>query len=373
MKFQVLQENLAKALTTTSRFASTRAQLPILGNILLTVKKSKIFISSTNLEISASIQVGAKVEEEGEISIPAKVISELVINLPKETVTLTSEKEQLKISAASFSSTVLGMNASDFPKIPNSLEKGKTVGINKDQFSQLLNKVLFSTSIDETRPILTGVLFILSPKGLTLVSTDGFRLSRKKIPLDATSKIDKKVVIPKGILAEIPRLSDGEGLIEIGFQETEKQVLFGVGESVLASRLLEGEFPDYEKIIPKNSPIKVTLDKEELDRAVKLASIFARESANVIKIRLLGDSIKIFAESGASGNQETEVDAKVDRGGSAESFEIAFNYRFVEDFLHSCMGEEVRLEFSSSAAPGVFVDTSDPDYLHLIMPVKVQS
>ena len=153
MKLQIIQGNLQKAVSIASRFASTRAQLPILGNILLSVKKTKVFVLSTNLEISVSIGVGAKVEKEGEISIPSKVFSELVANLPKETITMESEKEHLKISAAGFSSTVLGMNSADFPKILGSMQKEKSVILPKSEFSDALSKVIFAASVDETRPV----------------------------------------------------------------------------------------------------------------------------------------------------------------------------------------------------------------------------
>lgn len=377
MKLQILQENLEKAVSTTSRFASSRAQLPILGNILLSTKKSKIYISSTNLEISASVQVGAKIEEEGEISVPAKVISELVSNLPKETVSLSSEKEQLKVSVSGFSSTVLGMNPTDFPKIINTVDNETSIHFSQDEIVKALGQVIFATSTDETRPILTGVLFLFGKNSLSLVATDGFRLSRKTISLKEGKTGTDNVVIPKGVLGEISRTTSEDGEILFNVQEKEKQVIFGIGDTVLTSRLLEGEYPDFEKIIPKSSSIKILIDKEEFSRSVKLASIFARESANIVKIKVLKDSIKVLAESGTAGSQETSVDARVESGGSnlesgKNSFEIAFNYRFVEDFLHSVSGEEVKMEFSGVSAPGVFVDTSDSSYLHLIMPVKVQ-
>ncbi len=370
MKLQILQENLEKAVNITTRFASTRAQLPILGNILISARKNKIYVSSTNLEISASVQVGAKVEREGEISIPAKVITDLISNLPKETINLEAEKEQLKITTSGFSSMVLGMNSSDFPKVPNSLSEKNTITFLRTEISESLNKVIFSTSTDETRPVLTGVLFILSGKFLSLVSTDGFRLSRKTILLKYNVKEKKSVVIPKGVLAEIGRGVFDVDEILFDLDESEKQVIFGLGDTVLTSRLLEGEYPDFEKIIPKSSFVKITLDKEEFLRAVKLASIFARESANIVKIKVLKDLIKVSAESGAAGSQETKVDAKVEKEGGDE-FEIAFNYRFLEDFLHSVAGEEIRMEFTNPTSAGVFRDTGDPEYLHLIMPVKL--
>ena len=172
MKLQILQENLEKAVNIASRFASAKAQLPVLGNILLSSQKSKVYVNSTNLEVSVSVQVGSKVEEEGEISIPARTISDLVSNLPKETISIESEKEQLRVSAPGFSSKILGMNSSDFPKIPTSISKEGSVSLPLKEFLEALSLTTFATSVDETRPVLTGVLFLWNKEGLTMVATD---------------------------------------------------------------------------------------------------------------------------------------------------------------------------------------------------------
>lgn len=372
MKLTVLQENLAKAITQAARFASTKAQLPILGNILISSQKTKILVSSTNLEVSVSVTVGAKVTEEGEISVPSKVISELIDNLPKETLDISSEKEQLKVSASGFSSTVLGINASDFPKIPNSVSRDKSSVIPKTELTKALSQVAFAASMDETRPVLTGVLFIFGAKELSLVATDGFRLSRKILKGDFAGK-GTQVILPKMVLNELGRSGDTENEILLEIKDKEKQAVFGMGDTILASRLLEGEYPDFEKIIPKKGTCEILVDKEEFSRAVKLASIFARDGANIVKIKVLKESLKISAESGNSGSQEAKVDAKI----SAENPELAegeisFNFRFLEDFLHSVSGEEIKMEFSGPNAPGLFTDTADASYLHLIMPVKTQ-
>lgn len=369
MKLQIIQENFSKAINIASRFASTKAQLPILGNILLSAKSSKLIIASTNLEISVSIETGAKIEERGEVSIPARVISELVSNLPKNTIGLESDKEQLKITSSGFSSKVLGMDSSDFPKVPSSLDSTKSLKIPREELLGALSQVVFAASTDETRPVLTGVLFIWGKGELTLVATDGFRLSQKRVKVDS-AKSQPQVVLPKLVLSEISRL---EGEEEIAFyqDQSEKQAVFGVGEVILSSRLLEGEYPDFAKIIPKESSIKILIDKEEFLRAVKLASVFARESANIVRLKLVGDSVKVSAESSSAGSQETKVDAKIE--GKANDFEIAFNYRFVEEFLNSVQGDEVKMEFTTGDKAGVFTDSSDSNYLHLIMPVKIQS
>ena len=372
MKLQILQENLSSALNIASRFSSNKVQLPVLGNILFSAKKSKLVISSTNLEISVSINVGAKVLEEGDLSMPARVITELVGNLPHETIDIETTKEQLKVATSGFASTVLGMNSGDFPKIPGNITTAKALNIQQKDFVEALSHVIFATSIDETRPVLTGVLIILNKGELSLVATDGFRLSQKKIKI-ASSEGTFKIVLPKTILSEITRVGGEENLL-FDIEEKEKQAIFGVGEIILSSRLLEGDFPDYEKIIPKSSSCKIFVDKEEISRAVKLASIFARDNANIVKIKVLKDSLKISAESGQSGNQETKVDARVESGSSnlESGFEIAFNYKYLEDFLHSVSGEEIQIEFSGPVTAGVFRDSRDTSCLHLIMPVRVQ-
>lgn len=371
MKLTILQENLAKAVSTASRFASAKAQLPILGNILISSKKTKILVSSTNLEVSVSVAVGAKVEEEGEISVPAKVASELIDNLPHETLDISSEKEQLKVSTSGFSSTVLGINSSDFPKIPNTVNRESSISIPKNEIAKALSQVSFAASVDETRPVLTGVLFLFESNKLSLVATDGFRLSRKNLKVAHDGEVGS-VIIPKMVLSELSRSGEGdEVLMEV--KEKEKQIVFGIGDTVLASRLLEGEYPDFEKIIPKKAGVEILVDKEEFARAVKLSSVFARDGANIVKIKILKESLKISAESGNSGSQEAKVDAKITAASPelAEG-EISFNFRFLEDFIHSVGGEEIKMEFSGPNAPGLFTDTSDASYLHLIMPVKTQ-
>ena len=367
MKLKVLQENLSKALINASRFTTSKAQLPILGNIKLVTKKTKIIISSTNLEVSTSISVGAQIENEGEIAVPAKVITEIISNLQPGTISLDAEKEQLKVSSTGFSSMVSGMNTSDFPSIPQKVNEKESTTLPQKDFTDGLSQVIFSTSIDETRPILTGVLMIFKDSELILVGTDGFRLSQKKISLKEKIK-NQIIVLPKTVLSEITKMNSEDGQLLLEYKKDENQVILGVDDTVLSTRVLEGEFPDYEKIIPKSSNIKVNLDKEELLRAVKLASVFARDSANIVKIKVNKDSVEISAESQSAGSQKTKIDAKVE----GESLEIAFNYRFLEEFIHSVKEEEIQMKFSNSNAPGIFTDPKDSNYLHLIMPVKIQ-
>lgn len=368
MDLEVLQENLSKSLLITSRFVSSRAQLPVLANILLSASKTKLTLSATNLETSVSISLGAKIKEDGDLTIPAKNLSEIIGNLAIGNIHLSSEKESLKITGSGFNGRVSGMNASDFPKVPQSIKKEESIDLSKTELLNSLPQVSFAASTDEARPVLTGILFILSKKSLSLVATDGFRLSKKTISLEKSGK-ETKIVIPKNILLEVAREGGERESVLLDVKDKEKQVVFGLDNLILSSRVLEGLYPDFEKIIPKSSTVKVRVDREELLRAVKLASVFARDSANIVKIKIMKDSIKLFAESSQVGNQETVVDAKVD----GELNEILFNYKFLEDFLRAVVGEEILMEFNNAASPGVFTDPKDPNFLHLIMPVKIQS
>ena len=367
MDLEVLQENLSKALSITSRFVSSRAQLPVLANILLKADKTKLIVSGTNLETSASISLGAKIKEDGDLTIPAKNFFEIVSNLTQGNIHLISEKESLKIVGSGFTGKISGMNASDFPKVPQTIKKDGSINLSKAEFLNALPQVSFAVSSDEGRPVLTGMLFILSKKSLSLVATDGFRLSKKTIPLEDISK-EIKTVIPKNVLLEVLRTGEESENILLDVKEKEKQVVFGLDNLILSSRVLEGLYPDFEKIIPQSSSVKVRVDKEELLRAVKLASVFARDSANIVKIKIMKDSIKLSAESSQVGNQETTLDAKVE----GEPVDISFNYKFLEDFLRAAIGEEVIMEFNNASSPGVFTDPKDANFLHLIMPVKIQ-
>jgi DNA polymerase-3 subunit beta len=367
MKIEILQENLQKALITASRFISARAQLPVLANIYLKATKNKVIIASTNLEISISISTAAKIKEEGEITVPAKAITEVVSHLLSGTISLHSEKEQLKIEAQGTTLNLAGMNTSDFPSIPQKMSEKGSIVLPKEELLSALNQVLFATSIDETRPILTGVLFLFQKERLILVSTDGFRLSQKKMSLKGSKRI-QKAILPKSALVEVLRAAGEEEEIPFYYGEKENQATFGLSDAVLSTRILEGEFPDFEKILPKGQVLKIELDKEDFLRAIKLASTFARDSANIVKLDVLKSSVKVFAESSQAGSQETEIEAKVE----GAPLEIAFNYRFLEELLQAVKGETLKVALSGPNSPGVFSDPKDLDFVHLIMPVRTQ-
>jgi DNA polymerase-3 subunit beta len=369
MKLKILQENLAESIQVASRFTSNRAQLPVLGNIYLSSEKNKLVISATNLEMSFTTSIGSQVEKEGKITVPARVLADLVGNLNPGSLNIETDKEQLLISGDDNRFSISGMNVSDFPSVPQSIGKSNVVLSNQDLLDSL-SRVLFAVSSDETRPILTGVLIIFKDKDVHFIATDGFRLSQRKIKVRESFKKEEKVIIPKNILGELVRLAKGED-IKMEIKKEDKQVIFAFEKAILSSRTIEGEFPDYERIIPKSSSIKVGVDREDLLRAVKLISVFARDSGNVAKIKVGKEALTLSAESQLSGSGEEKIDAKVES--EVEDLIIAFNFRFLEEFLNSTDGETIEIGLGDANAPGVFKDPKDLNYLHLIMPVRIQS
>lgn len=369
MKVQILQENLSKTLSLCSRFSSSAVQLPILTNLLFKTQKNKLIISATNLETSISVSIGAKIEKEGKIAIPARIITELASHLGGGQLSLEVEKEVVRISSVGFESTISAMDASDFPNVPDDVGLD-ALTLPFDKFSESLSLCLFAAGTDETRPVLTGLLIILNEDKLTMVSTDGFRLSQVITKIEGI-RDSKRFIVPKNALSEVLRLPSEEGELKFSFKKVSNQVVFASANAVLSSRIIEGEFPDFEKIIPRNTKIKVKTDKEELLRAVKLASVFARDSANVVKIRLLEGGFELLAESSQLGNERTQIDASID--GVEENFLIAFNYRFLEDLLNALKGDSVDMEFSDPNSPALFLDPKDPNFLHIIMPVRLAS
>lgn len=365
MKLQVLQDDLSQAVSIANRFTSNRAQLPVLANILFTAKKNKLKISATNLEMSINLSLGAKVEKDGEITLPSRVINDIVNNLNKGTVSISSEKEKVKLKSENFTSTISGMNSADFPSIPGSIGR-KNINLPKEKIIDAISKVLFAVSNDETRPILTGVLCFSKKDRVSFVSTDGFRLSRKIFKIDNTGVIDK-VIIPKPAFAELKGLIEEEDEIKIFNDLKNNQVIFKINNSVLSTRVIQGDFPDYEKIIPKESSLKVDLDKKDILQAVKLSSVFAKDSSNVIKLSIGNGFVEMSAESQYYGSQKTKINAKTE----GKKMDIGFNYKFLQEFLQAVEGDDVVMKFIDPNSPGLFLDPKDKNFLHLIMPVKL--
>lgn len=367
MKTTVLQEDLLHGLTSVSRFVTPRAQLPILANILFSVEKGKLTLSATNLETGISLTIGAKVTKEGKTTVPAKILGELVSNISPGKVVLEETGGQLKISSSSFSAQLSTIPANDFPELPKATGK-PSFSLPREMLDQLATQVAFAASSDEARPALTGILLLFKNQGLQAVATDGFRLSLKEFAFKGRQGEGENLLLPARVIEELSRIL-GAVEVEISSLKKEGQVLF-VGDGItLSGRLLEGEFPDYERVLPKDTTYQARTGKEELLRAVKAAAVFAREAASVVRVKIEDGKLRVSAESQQYGQEETVIDAKTEGG----ELETALNYRYLLDFLASIQGEEVSIETAGPTSPVLFQDPKDSSYRHLIMPVRIQS
>lgn len=372
MKINILQENLYKSLSTASRFVSGKVQLPVLSNFLLEAKNGQLVISATNLDLGVSISVPAKVEKEGSVAVPARVLLELVAGLPKDKVELVLENTTLKVISGGHRSTVNGLPGTEFPQMPKSAAK-PNLEFDYKTLSDISSQVCFASSQDEGRPALTGILVGVKEKEFVFVATDGFRLSIKKVQSEGNkNKEEVSILIPSRAFLEAGKISSEKnsegGTVGLSIIENGNQVLFTWGDIVLSSRVIDGKFPPYEKIIPEKGNTRVLVDKDEFQKSIKLASIFARESANIIKIKIDKAGIKILANTPQVGDSENEVGANVD----GDSNEIAFNSRYITEYLNGVNTDKIEMEIIGPLNPCVFKNPKDSSFLHIVMPVRVQ-
>ncbi len=368
MNIQILQENLFKALTRIGRVVSPRPQLPILQNIKLKVSKDGLEVSATNLESTETVWVGGKVGKEGELCVPARILIELVSSLPAGTVHLIEKDAALHITCVKFSAVIPGVPVAEFPAV-EFMEKEKTAIVDKVKFVSALSSVLFSAATDEGRPILTGVKIKEDSDETLFAATDGYRLSTKKITLPLEKFVE--AIIPARTLSEVLKIAHEEkedASIYVG-KTLGGQMGFIVGDTTLTTRLLDGEYPNFERIIPKTFTTRALIEKEPFARAVRSAAIFAKDNANIVRLVLDKQKIVVSANAPQVGENKIEVDAKIDGDGG----EIAFNSRFLVEFLANLPQEEFVFEMTGALNPGVFKLSKDESFLHVIMPVRVTS
>lgn len=368
MIIQILQENLLKALSQTGRIVPQRPQLPVLQNILLATEEGRLKIIASNLETTEIVWAGAKVEKEGELCVPSRLLTELVASLSQDSVFLSSNETSLVVKSQGVTATIPGVSAKEFPAVPKAKEKTKST-IPKAEICEKISKVSFAAATDEGRPLLTGVRIKKDNGGVVFAATDGYRLSVAKSAMKLG--FDADLVVPGRALSEVVKVSseDKNGK-EITLAQTEDgQLVFGVGDIEIHTRLIDGEYPNFEKIIPRTFTTRALIDKEKLTRAVKSAAVFARDNANIIRFHLDNQTLLVSAHTPQVGENNIELDAKID----GEGGEIAFNSRFLLDFLNNYVEDELLFEMTGSLNPGVFKPVKDESYLHIIMPVRVQA
>lgn len=362
MKLQVTQENLTRALNNVSRVASTRGTLPILSNVLLKTIDNRLSIAATNLDIAITHYIGSKVAEEGSITVPARLMQDFVSSLPSGVIDLKLEDYKLNISTDQYQSVINGVSAEDFPVMP-AITEGKSWKISGKILKTALQQIVVAASNDEARPVLTGVFLHSHDGELYMVATDSYRLAEKKL---MKTKEDISLLIPATALQDLLRiLGEYEG--EVDVTHDDQQVLFKVGDIELVTRLIEGNYPDYRKLIPSHFASSAKLKRADLTNITKVSSLFARESAGSVTINLNADKGQVSIRSVASQLGENTSAASAEIKGDGV---ITLNSRYILDALHALSGEDVTFSFNGKLEPTVLADPKASDYLHVIMPLK---
>ncbi len=367
MIVNVLQENLIKSLIRVGRIVPVKPQLPIVQNVLLTTNESRLKITATNLETTEITLVGAKIEKEGGICVSSRLLFEFVSSLPQSTVTMLTKEGSLFIQCGGFRATIPGAPQEEFPPVASVLKKNE-ISVEKKQIIDAISGVIFSAATDEGRPLLTGVRVVRVEEETVFAATDGYRLSVRRVALKTKEPLD--FLVPARALTEVIKVCEEDKAVnDIDIvKPADGQVAFIIGDTEIRTRLIDGEYPDFEKIIPAKHNTRTLLERAALEKAVKAAAIFARDNANIIRFHIENQTLTVSANTPQVGEDEIDVEAKVD----GEGGDIAFNSRFLLEFLSNYKEEELLFEMTGSLNPGVFKPTKDDSYLHIIMPVRVQ-
>jgi DNA polymerase-3 subunit beta len=368
-----MQENLARGLSLVSRAVSSRATLPVLANVLLKTQDGGLRLTATNLEIGISVWVPGKIDQDGTTTVPARLITDVVGGLPGgERVDLELEGEQtLLIRAGSYKTHLRGIDAEEFPVIPAAGER-PTTQVSQKALRRALSEVTFAAASDETRPILTGVLTQFSGTTLTLAAADNYRIAVKTLEM-LQSVEETSVVIPARSYTELMRvLGDTDDPVDIILAQAKSQVIFKVDTTEVVSRLIDGQFPNYQSVLPTSHSTRALVDRDELLKAVRLTALIASSSANVVRLGF-GEadspgSIAVNAKADI-GDAEGQVEAQLE----GDPVTIAFNARYMVEALQNMEAEQLAVELSGPLAPGVLKPVDDPAYVHVIMPVRTPS
>lgn len=373
----VLQENLSKALAGVGRAVPSRATLPVTLNVLMQTDRSRLKLTATNLEIAISTWIGAQVEHEGAITIPARLLTEFANSLPNDKIQIELSDQPKGISlkcGERFSARMAGTDAEEFPPIPT-VTDGTIARIPAAELRGAISRVAMAAATDDSRPVLTGIKVELEGDTMTLAAADGFRLGVDQAKL--TTPFEGKIgfIVPARTFQEVQRfISDQSDDVELTVSENRSQVLFRLTNTEIVSQLIQGNFPDYAKLIPASTGTEAAVNLQDFQQAAKAASIFARDGSGIVRLHITpnedGEPGKLTVSSKAEelGENKSEIDAKVKGDGA----KVAFDARFLLDVLSVLDKGEVTLGTTTPSSPGVFRSEAHPGYTHVVMPMFVQ-
>lgn len=376
MIISCLQENLKRGLMTTGHAVAGKSTLPVLKNILLATDNGRLKLTATDLEIGITTWIAAQVEEEGAVTLPAKLLANVVSTLPNDRITLTlNEKTQsVCLTCGRFESTIKGIAADEFPPVPSGADGQDVLTLPPDVLRQVITQVAFAAATDESRPVLTGVLVRLQGDQVIFAAADGFRLAKKTLTTEQVREETKEAIVPARTLSELAQtLDDVDGDVTMSLTATGMQVLFTTESVSLVSRLIDGKFPDFERIIPAEYQTRTVMERKDLEKAVRLASFFAAASRNTVKLKMSpcqpGDNcgkLVISTNAPEVGDNCGELDGTVTGDGG----QLALNVKFLSDALSAIKTAQVILESQSPQSPGVLKPVGDETYIQVIMPIS---
>ena len=381
MKLECLQENLAEGLTVVGRVVPTKSTLPVLSNVLLSTRDGELQLTANNLELSVAHRVPAAIAREGEITLPSRLLSDYVALLDhgqKVELDLNSKTHKVHLACGRYEANVAGIDAEDFPPIP-AVSGGTSFSIPAGLLKEAINEVVFAAAPDDTRPVLAGVLLKMGGGSLTLAAADGFRLAVRTVELPEAGP-DLQMIVPAKTLIEVARLlgsAADDDQVAINTTPNGNQIYFAFGKTEITSRLIEGQFPDYQRIIPPDAKTKVKVSTSDFLRATRAAAVFARDNSNIVRLEcspskedaeLALGSILVKSTSAEMGDNEGNLDAVVE----GDDTQIAFNGRYLRDALEAIDTPEVLLQITGPSSPGIIRPAGEPNgYLHVIMPMHV--
>jgi len=372
MKIEILKENLKIGLTTIERIVGRNLSLPILNNVLLDTDDNFLKLISTDLEVAITFWILVKILKTGKVAVPAKFLSAFVASLPNEKITIEKKEQNLYIECGNFKTHIQGYNPEEFPIIPE-FKNAEYLEIDGEKIRQGLAMVIDIASTAQTRPEISGVYFSFLKNTIKMVATDSFRLGEKNIFLKEPVKKEYSFILPQKSAREIMNiLENKEGVVKIYFSPN--QVLFEFPMKEVAhpqiqvtSRLIEGEYPNYQDIIPSKFKTQVTLKRDEFLSQIKTASLFSGK-VNEVKISMNKEKqeVEVFAQSSDVGQHRSTFSAKIDGDG----LEVSFNYKYVVDGLLNIKSSEIIFEISKEEGPCILRPVGDSSYIYVVMPIK---
>ena len=384
MKVSCLQDRLAKGLSIVGRAGTSRSVLPVLSNILIASDQARIKLAATNLEIGINCWIGGRVDEEGATTVPARLLGEFVNSLPREArvdMALDVRTQTLNLRCAQHDARIKGIDAAEFPLIPTG-DGDAPISVDAAGFRRVIEQVLFAAATDESRPILTGALIKFDGERMLMAAADGFRLSVCEMTLNRPAPAPLSVIAPARALNELARIIGqvnlgDNGALDLIVTPSKSQIVFqlrGAEPSVtIVSQLIEGNFPDYRAIVPTTHTARTVVDTAAFLEAAKLAYLFARDAANIVRLTITPGSelgpgvLQVAANSAEHGDDTSDLPALIE----GQPMEIAFNGRYLIDALSAMDEPEVVLETVSSARPGKLTPKGDTSLMCVIMPMHI--